>query len=872
MRRLITFGTALAAAVPFLIGTAHGVTTAHPRGPGGSTLSATDRLQDRRFVAAGTRAYEVGTETGRYDAAGWHTRGEMGGIWSPPVKLLDGVWFGVDGSWVGPATRFTSGWGYVGMDLPGAAGAHLTRTDFVPDGHRAVLIGLTVSAGAAPARFDLAVDAHSELTTAYPWGWTTPDQTTANLPDTASVQDGRLVFRDQGGAAGSGSAHDWAALVGPAAGTDLRATGAATGADYRGPQDPAVICPVASSPDPAPPRCDDTGYGRGAGGELRYRVDVGARQTKHLWFVVAGSDQGLPQAAREFRSAAADPGAELAAKVGERRALAANTRLDLPGDPQLAQAIDWDKQNLADLRQQADDVRVRVTNGGTAYPAPSGTVPRISFVGAGYPDYPWMFATDGEYTAFADVGVGQFTAVEDHLRSLMAVSEVANKGSGKVVHETVTTGDVYYGADDDAGNTDETVKFPSAVSLVWRWTGDDAFLHQMYDFTRRNLHYVVDHLAVDADGWPGGGGNVENPGQGEAKLDSAVYLVRGLLDEVQLARHMDDTATARWAKQQADRLSGAFEKDWWDSPEASGYADSLAEPGGAKLYQRYWTGLTPMEAELWSGDRSVPGLADPTHALPALDLRETACYTGPTGLYEDGQGATTAVLAPPQPTFSCGDDHAVSTAPDDKDSYTVNTGVMAVAEGNYGRLAQQLPYLDDLAALQVPTARGPFDEMPGALPEIAPSLPHPPYYGVSLDRQFTERAQVMQAWGSYGTVWPVVHQQLGVSPDLGDARLSVVPQVPPYEDHLSGRGIRLGAGAADVVASAGGGRYQTTVDLRNVTADLTIGATLPTGAQVGSVTLDGAAVPYTSVVTNRGREVLVDAGHRTAAHLVVTAG
>jgi hypothetical protein len=33
------------------------------------------------------------------------------------------------------------------------------------------------------------------------------------------------------------------------------------------------------------------------------------------------------------------------------------------------------------------------------------------------------------------------------------------------------------------GNTDETAKFPSAVRLVWRWTGDDRFRDEIYDFT-----------------------------------------------------------------------------------------------------------------------------------------------------------------------------------------------------------------------------------------------------------------------------------------------------------------------------------------------------------------------------------------------------
>ena len=68
----------------------------------------------------------------------------MGGIWTPPVKLLDGVWFGLDGKSVGPAKKFTSGWGYTRYDLPTTAGLGVSRTDVAPDGRRGVLFGLTI--------------------------------------------------------------------------------------------------------------------------------------------------------------------------------------------------------------------------------------------------------------------------------------------------------------------------------------------------------------------------------------------------------------------------------------------------------------------------------------------------------------------------------------------------------------------------------------------------------------------------------------------------------------------------------------------------------------------------------------------------------
>ena len=83
----------------------------------------------------------VGTEAGNFPAMGFHTRGEMGGVWSPPLKLLDGIWFAVDGHWLNDAARFTSGYGYTRMDFPDAIGAARSAArDFVPDGDRTVVM------------------------------------------------------------------------------------------------------------------------------------------------------------------------------------------------------------------------------------------------------------------------------------------------------------------------------------------------------------------------------------------------------------------------------------------------------------------------------------------------------------------------------------------------------------------------------------------------------------------------------------------------------------------------------------------------------------------------------------------------------------
>jgi hypothetical protein len=127
----------------------------------------------------------------------------------------------------------------------------------------------------------------------------------------------------------------------------------------------------------------------------------------------------------------------------------------------------------------------------------------------------------------------------------------------------------------------------------------------------------------------------------------------------------------------------------------------------------------------------------------------------------------------------------------------------------------------------------------------------------------------LQAWGTYGVLWPVVHFQLGVAPDLGRGSVHVVPQVPDGQSQVAGTNIRLGAGSIDVAATRTANALTATVT-RHLTVALTIGTVVPTGKTVTGVTLNGAPVTYALVTTSRGQEVRVAAGSgSTAAHLVV---
>ncbi|MDQ2830596.1 MAG: hypothetical protein M3Y74_16315, partial [Chloroflexota bacterium] len=72
------------------------------------TIAKSEWLDDP-YIAAGDRAYVIGTQDGGFPDLGVHVPGEMGGVWSHPIKLFDGFWLRIDDAWLPDAARFVSG-------------------------------------------------------------------------------------------------------------------------------------------------------------------------------------------------------------------------------------------------------------------------------------------------------------------------------------------------------------------------------------------------------------------------------------------------------------------------------------------------------------------------------------------------------------------------------------------------------------------------------------------------------------------------------------------------------------------------------------------------------------------------------------------
>ncbi len=99
-----------------------------------------------------------------------------------------------------------------------------------------------------------------------------------------------------------------------------------------------MICPASGPSAPAQPkRCDDTAYGKGAGGQLAYKIKLKAGAVQTVWFGVGGSTAGPAQARAELRKALSNPEAAIRAVVSYRERVNTRSDVSLPGDPRLTQ-------------------------------------------------------------------------------------------------------------------------------------------------------------------------------------------------------------------------------------------------------------------------------------------------------------------------------------------------------------------------------------------------------------------------------------------------------------------------------------------------------------------------------------------------------
>ena len=803
-------------------------------------LSVGDRLEDRREVTAGTRAYSVGFQDGRFYANGWHITGEMGGVWTPPLKLADGVWFGVDDQWVGPATKFTQRLGLHALRPAGDRGL-----EAAPDRLRA---GRTPRRAVRPeltnpgrprdrdgqGRRALGVDRR------VPVGLQRRRAQRERQPRRHRRLRRAARWSSRPGHAARRRPHDYAALVG----SDRSPAGGETGAGLLG----RAAGHRCAGPRPGRCRsaCDDGPFGNGTGGQLRYRVDrQGQRRRDRL-------DRGrrlrpgpAPRRAASSPRRCATPAARWRRRSRPVRELAeALAGSTLPGDRRCRTAVDWGKQNIADLTQTATTCRSATSTRASSTRRPSGTVRERRWSAPATPTTRGCSPPTASTRRSRGVAVGQFEAIKDaparaarHLRDRSTTAPARSCTRSSPTARSGSAPTSRPGQHRRDGQVPERRR--AALALDRRRP-----LPRRRCTTSRSATCTTSptHLDADGDGWPEGLGNVERGGHGPGEARQHRLLrprsVRPRRHGAGQGRRGDE----RWATRARRRLRARFDA-------TGGCTDRpvrrLAGRRQRAVQQKHWIGGTPMEAELTvdGARRPRPGPVRPRLAR-SPSARRLLQRRAPVQPRPVPHG----LRRRPERRRRADDLLAQHRDPVRRRGQLRPPG--AEQQKRYTDANAETMFAEPATAARPTSSRARCRRScrrrtSGAEHRSLLDLPLDVHAGLGqLRHRVAGRA-------------PAARRPAGPGP----RRAEVVPQLPPAAAHRRPR-IRLGNGALDVRAERSGRRFVTTIDTDDLRLhDLRVGATLPRGTKVGSVTLDGRRVKRPIVrETNRGVEVTVRTG------------
>ena len=541
------------------------------------TLSTSDRLDDRRYVARHARLRD-GQRGRPLPGVGLAHPGEMGGVWTPPLKLLDGIWFGSTAS--GSAPPRASQRLRLHADGParaaGSADAHRLRPGRLARGARRPDAPLTGGPQAVdlPGRRPLRADVR------LPVGVDDAAARHVQPPRHRGLDGRRLV---------SASRHapcERRAACGPRGQPLDTATGP-------GVPRPAAAAGGVPGDRAAPPSTATTAPPAGAPAAACVRADVPRGGSRTLWVAVAGSDAGPPAAQRRARPRWG-PGGRAPRQGGGAGGGAART-VDLPGDPLLQRSVEWSKQNLADSVQEARGARAARDRRGQGLPATDGRARPGALPRRRLPRLPVGVRHGRRVHRLRQVAAGQFGPIKDHLRALRDVSGTSTAAAARSCTRYVRTAACTSDAEPAPGTPTRprSSRAPSRSCGAGRATAASAT--SLYDFagaacsTGRAARRRRRRLAGGARQRRAG-----RHGRGEARQHRLDDPRPATTSPTWRARRRHGHRSAGPAARAA--MEAAFEGAWW-SP-APQYADSLDDPGDVQGPQRHWIGVTPMETEL----------------------------------------------------------------------------------------------------------------------------------------------------------------------------------------------------------------------------------------------------------------------------------
>ena len=449
-------------------------------------------------------------------------------------------------------------------------------------------------------------------------------------PTSPTFENGALTFIDRGTLPG-GQAHDYTALVA----SDRAPDAGETGPSFRGPQ-PGAVC---KDGDKSRRRlCDDGPFGKGAGGQLRYRVTRRpARAAQTVWIAVAGSTAACRR--RTSWRGAQDPDAQLRPRSPRATRSPRARRSTCPATARCRRRVDWGKQNLADLTQTATNLQIRFVDQGKAYPRAGRTTSSARRSSA-----PATPTTRGCSPPTASTRRSRrsrsasSSAIKAHLtraaRGLRHAQRPLRQGRARDRHRRLGL----LRRQRRPGQHRRVGQVPERRRARLALDGRRPLPRPTSTTSRdaRDAGTSPTSSTPTRTAGPRASATSSAPGMGEEKLDNAVYLIRGLYDLADMARaKARPRHAALGARALADRLRAALRRDVVERRldpvrrlarrrQRPGPAAALdrrhADGGGADDRARPVLGLAPTEHAAPRARRARDGLLQRHRAVQPRPL------------------------------------------------------------------------------------------------------------------------------------------------------------------------------------------------------------------------------------------------------------
>ena len=666
------------------------------------------------FVTAGNRVYMVGHQDGSFPELGWHIKGEMGGIWDHPIKLMDGfkaelIWketsktLDQSNSFTNYPTTNKHTYSLKNQNLS------IERWQYVPDNKEGLVIQYRIENTSDEKQdFQFKFTGQSDLRPTW-------------LGERTQMIDGK----DE-------------AVYNP----DLDVWHIT---DANNPWSVVFGAEMHSSSNGSEPY---NYSGNGVSKSLTYSITLDGKETKVLNVVISGSYTSNEAALTTFEDIKANFNAYFVEKQSRYKALAEKSKLTIP-DQNIQKAFEWLKYNCDWLIRTVPEIGTGIT--------------------AGIPDYPWWFGVDSEYALKGYMAIGQKDAVYSTIKLLDSVSNAVN-GNGKIIHEMSSNGAVF-----NPGNINETPQFASLIWEIYTWNGDLNFLKTYFPTIQKGLDWLMEENDANKNLFPDGFGMMEIHGMDSEMIDVAVYTQRAFDDASKIAFELGNHDLSKQYANLASVLKTKINTEFWSEDfnsfadfigtdaqalklidDAIVRADTLNKPWAVKelkqtkqqilnhpskdlkpfVLHHNWVVNTPMEMHI----------ADPEKAEKALKTAEN--FVNPfgvfvTGIDRDKSAGTDEGSFKGSKSFSY--TGAVMTLP---------TSVLAIAENNYGHPDKALDYLKRMT-------KSFSYALPGSMYEVSPD------YGM-----------ITQAWTIYGYAIPIIQQFFGIQPMASKKMVTIQPQMP----------------------------------------------------------------------------------------------